>query len=649
MSSLADHAAKPPSSGEARRDQGPAPRRVLRDAAPEHEADRAADAATSAGQAARGLSFARVPIDRPAAAAPSPASADSIDAVVSSPGQPLDGATRSFMEPRFGHDFGRVRIHTGTEAARSARALHADAYTTGNHVVFNAGQYAPHTPEGRHLLAHELAHTRQQSAGSLLISLKETPRERATRKLEAWAATKDPKPSVDPKSKSYAFTLQEYEYGTTHKDNKLIEKPKKEADIKKWEETFADAHQLALMILESKNAEQKETRAGLIAQDLAQSRFITDALDIAGRLTEDNEKANIYELVVPQADAASAAQLETVSKYYTGAGTKVSDNPFVTSLADRSGAFAKALGKDKLLALLKTMLSTYKAEDEFIEMLAQVLVFSTDSRVPISEWLWTADKDYLFSILDSKWFVEPGYGGEAFTTGSAMTMAGDMPWVYTYKQKYYVNWLVELAAKHKIDLKAPKSLKFADIKTWLDANTEKIGSVLSAEHPKAPEEITKVYQHIADIFFFHVDRGDVKPDLGGKLAGLGPADPSKMRLKADCDVLATYAGRLLKSAGFDVVGYMALVPSDSAIPSHAVALLTKDKKYYIVNNKQVTPNAAASKAAALVALRDNGLGVFTGVDSYKIYYQDAKADGSMTKELWTTDESTRRTDLEPKP
>ena len=42
-----------------------------------------------------------------------------------SPGQPLDPATRDFMEPRFGHDFGKVRVHTDAKAAKSARAVGA--------------------------------------------------------------------------------------------------------------------------------------------------------------------------------------------------------------------------------------------------------------------------------------------------------------------------------------------------------------------------------------------------------------------------------------------------------------------------------------------------------------------------------------------
>ena len=82
--------------------------------------------------------------------------------VLDSPGQPLDPATRAFIEPRFGHDFGHVRVHTNAKAADSARAVHAHAYTVGSNVVFGANEFAPATHHGRELLAHELAHTIQQ-------------------------------------------------------------------------------------------------------------------------------------------------------------------------------------------------------------------------------------------------------------------------------------------------------------------------------------------------------------------------------------------------------------------------------------------------------------------------------------------------------
>jgi hypothetical protein len=82
--------------------------------------------------------------------------------VLRSPGQPLDANTRAFMEPRFGHDFSRVRVHSDASAAESARAVNALAYTVGQDIVFEAGRYAPGASEGRRLLAHELTHVVQQ-------------------------------------------------------------------------------------------------------------------------------------------------------------------------------------------------------------------------------------------------------------------------------------------------------------------------------------------------------------------------------------------------------------------------------------------------------------------------------------------------------
>ncbi|HTX40631.1 MAG TPA: DUF4157 domain-containing protein, partial [Acidobacteriaceae bacterium] len=82
--------------------------------------------------------------------------------VLATPGEPLDFATRTAMEARFGHSFREVRIHTDALAAESARAVYAHAYTVGEDIVFDTGQYQPQTTEGQHLLAHELAHTVQQ-------------------------------------------------------------------------------------------------------------------------------------------------------------------------------------------------------------------------------------------------------------------------------------------------------------------------------------------------------------------------------------------------------------------------------------------------------------------------------------------------------
>jgi hypothetical protein len=82
--------------------------------------------------------------------------------VLRSSGQPLDPRTRSLMEPRFGHDFSRVRVHTDAKAAESAQSVNALAFTVGHDLVFATGEYNPQSSDGMRLLAHELAHVVQQ-------------------------------------------------------------------------------------------------------------------------------------------------------------------------------------------------------------------------------------------------------------------------------------------------------------------------------------------------------------------------------------------------------------------------------------------------------------------------------------------------------
>ena len=89
-----------------------------------------------------------------------------VHGVLRSPGQLLDGATRSYFEPRFRHDFSNVRIHTDARASESARSVDALAYTVGPRIAFAAGQYQPRTASGRKLLAHELTHVVQQHGQS---------------------------------------------------------------------------------------------------------------------------------------------------------------------------------------------------------------------------------------------------------------------------------------------------------------------------------------------------------------------------------------------------------------------------------------------------------------------------------------------------
>jgi hypothetical protein len=94
------------------------------------------------------------------------------DVVSSGGGTKMSDGSRSTMENNFGYDFSNVRIHTGTIATKSAQSINALAYTSGNNIVFNQGQYSPETNSGKKLLAHELTHVIQQKAADKVINRK---------------------------------------------------------------------------------------------------------------------------------------------------------------------------------------------------------------------------------------------------------------------------------------------------------------------------------------------------------------------------------------------------------------------------------------------------------------------------------------------
>jgi len=142
----------------------------------EREADRIADQvlATPAHHAASGapLHVQRLAGQPIGSAEVEP---DSVDQALAGSGRPIEPALRQDMEQRFGHDFSQVRVYSGPAAEQSARDVNAKAYTMGHNIVFGEGQYAPHTPTGQHLLAHELTHTIQQSGGDVPTPVQKTP------------------------------------------------------------------------------------------------------------------------------------------------------------------------------------------------------------------------------------------------------------------------------------------------------------------------------------------------------------------------------------------------------------------------------------------------------------------------------------------
>jgi hypothetical protein len=132
----------------------------------EHEADQVADQVVGMSEPSRVLATSPVRLQSkhtPAGDSGQAAAPHSVREVLASPGRPLDAATRGYMEPRFGHDFSGVRIHSDARAGESARQINAAAYAVGRDVVFAPGSFQPGSAEGRRLLAHELAHVVQQS------------------------------------------------------------------------------------------------------------------------------------------------------------------------------------------------------------------------------------------------------------------------------------------------------------------------------------------------------------------------------------------------------------------------------------------------------------------------------------------------------
>ena len=143
---------------------------------------RAADAATVRRTAVSPFSMAdgrivddegeqlQAKADGAVAAHAGPAASAKVEAAVSRPCTGLPATARAFMESRFGHDFGHVRIHADEPAAEAARSVNARAFTIGASIVFARGQYLPDSPAGRWLLAHELTHVLQQGKAAAAVN-----------------------------------------------------------------------------------------------------------------------------------------------------------------------------------------------------------------------------------------------------------------------------------------------------------------------------------------------------------------------------------------------------------------------------------------------------------------------------------------------
>jgi hypothetical protein len=131
----------------------------------EHEADRVADmVAAGVIHSSTGHVLSRAQRSAGSSVGGGAIAPPSVEQALASPGVSLQADVREDMEQKFGYDFSKVRVHTGSAAEQSARDVRAEAYTVGHHIAFGAGRYAPTSRRSQKLIAHELAHVVQQSS-----------------------------------------------------------------------------------------------------------------------------------------------------------------------------------------------------------------------------------------------------------------------------------------------------------------------------------------------------------------------------------------------------------------------------------------------------------------------------------------------------
>jgi hypothetical protein len=126
---------------------------------------------------------------------------------IKSGGQPLTESTRGYFEQRFGHNFGDVRVHTDTEAAKAAKSLNARAFTIGRDVAFGPSQYGPETQAGKRLLAHELTHVVQQSNTGISLSLQRQESEKVQSSINGKISKDMPGPVTDKSNSQFTLTI----------------------------------------------------------------------------------------------------------------------------------------------------------------------------------------------------------------------------------------------------------------------------------------------------------------------------------------------------------------------------------------------------------------------------------------------------------
>lgn len=571
---------------------------------------------------------------------------------------PLEGITSLNLQ---------ARINEETYPARDVAAIQGhEGLALHQHLRLRAGRPEQELPAGMDAAEQRLQTTDLINGNAALKAL----RNNLQNTLAAWNSPTGF--STDPQSCDYAFALQEFAYSHVRNNDTLLPRPASAGQRAQWERKFREIHVLALMILIAGNhVEQREDRAALIAIDLVEAGFLNEAITLAQLFSERADQETIYKKTIKQLGKIPQTQLPLVIAFFSAESDSIANHKIVEALNVRGGgriddherllpdgthAIVQALGStdnqrnEKLQVIFDNFITNYSNDPDLVFVLATLLFFQRLFRAPFSEQMWRDGKEYLlFKILTAEEFTEPDYGAPRLDN-VRMTMNDDMPWVYENKQRYFVRYLVRLGQKGGNAIPDPANLRFNTLRAWIEDHTNTVGRSLATVYPDQPNTWIWGYEQITDIFFFHVDRGDVEPDLSGHIGHLLPSDPNNLRIRADCDVFATYGARLLQQCGFTVVGYMGIwdiLPGSQLGIGHAGVLLIRNGTYYELNNKEVIELDSDDEAAAIEELRGGVLDILNDPDNYRVYYVPAEANGAMSQGLLDQDPALRRENLEP--
>lgn len=563
-------------------------------------------------------------------------------------GHSLSPTLRAPFEHGFGHDFSQVRIFPAGDTAEAVHKAGSRAITCGPRIALAPGQWAPETPTGRALLAHELAHVTQQAAEGRTRLDHKTLDEEIDEDLKKHAAA-DPK-GLDPNNAEYARTLQGYGHGLGRdSQGDLMQEPKDPKAKEAWKRNFQKVEKLAGRILDKSGAkvEQKNERAQMLAVDLANVGLINEAMALAPKIADPDVRKFVYQAVLEQPAKVTEAQIASIAQDQASNTKAMADHDLLSRLTADQGGYAGQLGGAKVNAALKAIVKAYAGDTGLPEKLANVTYFLPACRAAFTEWMLAEKRGALLQqVSEQPYFVE---GAEIEVKGKFQNPdAATLGWSIGNKQRVTVDDIVALGTAAGIAIAAPAARDIGSLKTWLEANTEKIGQAVNKQYPGDAAKAKALYTQIVEAFTWHLpgdSKEDVAPDKSGHITALKTGGPQNKQLKVDCDVLATYGVRLLVASGFTPIGYMAVKPTDTDRAGHAMALLQQGTNFHAISNSATKDLGAISKTAALEKLRDFGIADAYDADNpltgYDIYYMDSDAKGTLPDEVLNQDSKAR--------